>query len=155
MIVIAVLLGALAGGALSGFFGAVAGSFLGYGTWSIFSLRKRVSLLEEELRALSSEAETRTFRTPAASGSAATAPDAVPRTAQESVPHISPEKKETTTYPLPSDTEAVPRWTPEWTSSATTVPPPPLTDQPVSPGDLSPGQEFMKTLKDLITGGSL
>ncbi len=155
MIVIAVLLGALAGGALSGFFGAVAGSFLGYGTWSIFSLRKRVSLLEQELRALNREGGTRTVKMPETSVSAPAAPEAVPSPTQKPTPHISPEKKETTSYPLPSDTEAVPRWTPEWTSSATTAPPPPLTDQPVSPVDISPGREFMKTLKDFVTGGSL
>jgi uncharacterized membrane protein len=153
MIVIAVLLGAGIGGALSGFFGALTGALLGYGTWSIFSLRTRVSLLERELRELNSKAETQPVRAAETSAVAPAAPEVFPRRTREPAPQVSPDA-DTTTSP-PPDNDAIPQWTPEWTASATTAFHPPLTDQPISHEDLSPGLGFIDNLKSFLAGGSL
>jgi uncharacterized membrane protein len=154
MIVIAVLLGAVMGGVLSGFSGAMAGALLGYGTWSILSLRGRVSLLENEVRELNQRAESHPAKATGTPGAAPAAAEDVQHTMQPEPDLCVPLDDEKAVSLQPENTPA-PEWSPEWTAPEPIVTAQPITVQPISREEIAPGRGLMGSLNRFLSGGSL
>jgi uncharacterized membrane protein len=154
MIIIVVLLGAVMGGILSGFPGVLAGALLGYGTWSIFSLRGKVSLLENEVRELNRKTAIHPAKATEAPGADSTADEDVRRTMQPEPGLSVPVEAENLASLQPGKT-STPEWVPEWTAPDPygTIKPHP--DQPISREGSSPAQELKDSLNRFFTGGSL
>jgi uncharacterized membrane protein len=155
MIVIAVLVGMVLGGVLSGLFGALAGALLGYGTWSILSLSKRVSLLENEVRELSRKAEPLPGRVSETPRAAPSVSEYVPRTTQPE-PALSVSLEAEKSARQATEKAVIPEWSPEWTASAPTASTTPLTKEQVIPEERrTPVREFMESTNRFLSGGSL
>ena len=154
MIIIAVLLGAVIGGVLSGFPGALAGTLLGYGTWSILSLRGKVSLLENEVRALNRKTEPHPVKAAETPGAAPATAEDVRRTMQPE-PDLSVSLKAEKPFSLQPENTAAPEWVPEWTAPDPVVSAPPHPGEPIPREGGSPGREFMASLNRFLSGGSL
>jgi len=145
MIVFALLLGALIGGALSGFPGALAGTLLGCALWSIFSYRNRLSTLEVEVRELRNRVERSSRITPA--------PSPPPAEESESLPGrpVTPPPPRFEKTPTPGDS-AIPEWTPDWSEIPSSTTSDLERDPQFQP---SPLQAFLTPIKDFLSGGSL
>jgi len=145
MIVFALLLGAIIGGALSGISGALAGMLFGYALWSIFSYRDRLSALELEVGELRKFIERGSRISPP--------PSPYPAEKRLTVPVSpgadSPPPSEKTVTP---DNADIPEWTPEW-------PEIPATGQASLQRDPQLQTSTLRTVldsfQDFLAGGSL
>ncbi|MDD2337262.1 MAG: DUF2339 domain-containing protein, partial [Geobacteraceae bacterium] len=145
MIFFALLLGAVIGGALAGFNGALAGVLFGFAIWSLLSYRNRLSALEQEVRSLRERMDR--------SSRMSFTPAPTPAEVSEALPdklraEDSPQFEERFT----PDDSAIPEWTPEWSESPSAPPPLRGQDPHRQPSLL---QAFLAPIQDFLTGGSL
>ncbi len=145
MIVFALLLGAIIGGALSGFPGALAGMLLGYALWSILSYRNRLSALEQEVQELRGRIDRNVLRPSPPSPAPAEKSEARSGTTMAPAP---PQPEETFT----PDESAIPEWTPDWSEIPSTATPGLEQDPQRKP---SPLQSALTPIQDFLAGGSL
>jgi len=145
MIVFALLLGGIIGGALSGISGALAGMLFGYALWSIFAYRNRLSALEREVGELRGLVERGSRSSPLPSPPPAEKSDTfsgIPETE-------SPPPFEKTATP---DNPDIPEWTPDWSEIPATAQPALQRDPQQQPSTL---QAILTPIQDFLAGGSL
>jgi uncharacterized membrane protein len=145
MIVFALLLGAIIGGALSGISGALAGLLFGYALWSILSYGNRLSALELELRELRGLVERSSRISPLPSPPAAEKSTLFPGKPETD----SPSPFEKTVTPDNSD---IPEWTPDWSEIPATAQPSLQQDPQLQPSAI---RTILNPIQDLLAGGSL
>lgn len=145
MVIVALLLGTIIGGALSGISGALAGMLFGYALWSIFSSRNRLSALEHEVQELRGLVESSSRISPLSSPPPAENSATFPG---KPVADASPPLEKTDA----PDNADIPEWTPDWSEIPATAQPALLRDPELQPSAL---RSILNPILNFLAGGSL
>lgn len=151
---VAVLLGAIIGGMLSGIFGALAGALLGYATWSIHSLRQKLTLLENQVRESGRKTLPQQLGKTGTNETVTAASEETLRTAHQESSSTVPAHAGQPASPA-SEKAAATEQVPKWTTAKPATHTPPDSNESLPKEQQSPARRAVSILNHLLSGGSL